>query len=173
MRTFTIISTLLLVFFSALLILGVLSASDSNVRVSGIVEAPLAVVLKALLDIENHEQWWKAIAEQEYTPETNARRVIYIIGSRKIILQEKIQYLPAENTLLFKQNDPIPRAHIQNWLMEINLRDLADGNTEIIWQIRYQVKPIFVKVLNGVFLKPMLNSMIRKNIQSLKTFIER
>jgi|GEM_PF-4158369 len=173
MKTFTIISTLLLVFFSALLILGVLSASDSNVRVSGIVEAPQAVILKVLLDIENHNQWWTVIEEQEYTPETNSRRVIYSLGSRKVIMQEKIQYLPTENTLLFKQNDPIPRAHIQNWLMEISLRDLADGNTEIIWQIHYQVKPIFVKVLNGVFLKPMLNSMIRKNIQSLKTFIER
>lgn len=173
MKTFTIVSTLLLIFFSVLLILGVLSASDSNVRVSGIIEAPKAVVMKVLLDIENHQQWWKTIKGQEYFPETNRRNVTYILDSRKIIVPEKIQYLPSENTLIFRQNDPIPRAHIQNWMMELSLRELADGNTEIIWQIHYQIKPIFVKVINRLFLKPNLRAMIRQNIQSLKTFIER
>lgn len=173
MKIYTIISAILLLFFSAILILGVLSGSESVIRVSGIIEAPQVVVLKVLLDFDNYNQWWVNLKKQSLNSDLSGREATYLIRGEMLTQQENIQYIPSANLFLFTQSDSVKRSLIQNLNQEISVTELPDGTTEVIWQTRYHIRPISGKFLNTLFIKPSLNSITYNNLQSLKNLIER
>ncbi|MEJ2053004.1 MAG: SRPBCC family protein [Calditrichaceae bacterium] len=172
MKFFAILASVFLLFFTLILILGVISGSESDVNESITVEAPQVVVLRILIDMDNYQQWCPNITESRYNPDTRERETTYMFGDRPVLVHEKVQMIQNENIFLFTAQNNKPRGYMQNIVNEIRLKENADGTTEINWDIRYTLEPMLSKILNLFFVKPVLSRTLRQNLTSLKALIE-
>jgi len=173
MKLFTILSSILLIFFSSFLILGVISGSETSIRASTAIEAPQVVVYRVLLDFGNYHQWCSNISKSEFDIDSRSRETTYINRDKFVKINEKVQAVPSENVVLFTQADEVKSSYLENFSIEIRLSESPDGTTEVIWQARYTVRPMTSKILNSLFLKSSIKNMRRANAQSLKASIER
>ena len=165
MKLFTILSSILLLLFSSFLILGVISGSETSIKISVSIEAPQVVIYRVLQDFDNYHQWCSNIRKSNYNPDTNTRETIYVINDRPITINEKVQAIQSENIVLFTQAEEVKRSYLENFSNEIRLYELPDGTTEVIWQARYTVRPMTSKILNSLFLKSSIKNMLMRNAQ--------
>lgn len=172
MKFFSILASAFLLFFTSLLILGVVSGSDSDVEASITIEAPHVVVLKELIDFNNYHKWCPNISKSDFDPNTQLRNTIYLIDEHSVKIQERIQFVLSENVILFTEQNNSPRGYIRNIINEIRLQENSDGSTEIKWEIRYTLKPMLSKILNIFVVKPALKKMLHENLYSLKMNFE-
>lgn len=168
MKFFSVLASAFLLFFTSILILGVVSGSEYEVNTSITVEAPQVVVLKELIDFDNYYKWCPNITESAYNPETHFRQTTYLMDGRSVNIHEKVQIIFSENIILFTEHNSKPRGYIQNIINEIHLEENLDGTTDIQWQIRYTLKPIISKILNIFVLKSALKRMLTENLNALK-----
>ncbi len=52
----------------------------------------------------------------------------------------------------------------------VYLQKLVDGTTNIRWELRYQIKGIYPRLLNHLFWEPQLRSFLADKINELKAF---
>jgi len=168
MKFFSVLASVFLLFFTSILILGVISGSDYNVGNSITVEAPLVVVLKELIDFDSYHKWCPNITKSAYNSETQFRETTYLMDGRSVPIHEKVQLILSENIILFIEQNNKPRGYIQNIVNEIHLNENLDGTTEIRWEVRYTLKPMLSKILNIFAVRPALNSMLTENLNALK-----
>ena len=173
MKFFSILASTFLLFFTSILILGVISGSDSNIETTITIEAPHVVVLKELIDFGSYHKWCPNITKSEYDPTTQLRQSVYMMDKHPVNVNEKIQFILSENTILFTEKSNSPRGYIQNIINEIRLQENSDGSTEIRWEIRYTLKPMLSKILNIFVIKPAIKKMLNENLNSLKINFER
>ena len=172
MKFFSILASAFLLFFTSILILGVVSGSDYVVDTSITVEAPQVVVLKELIDFGNYFKWCPNISKSEYNQDTQFRESTYLMDGRSVNIHEKVQVILSENIILFAEHNNKPRGYIQNIINEIHLNENSDGTTEIRWEIRYILKPIIGKILNIFVVRPALRTMLTENLNALKRKFE-
>ena len=173
MKVFTVLASAFLLFFTSILILGVVSGSDYDVDTSITIEAPQVVVLKELIDFNNYYKWCPNITKSEYNPETQFRESIYMMDKRPVIIHEKVQVILSENIILFSEHNNKTRGYIQNIVNEIHLEENSDGTTDVKWEIRYTLKPMLSKILNIFSVRPALKEMLNENLNGLKKNFER
>ena len=172
MKFFSLLASVFLLFFTSLLILGVVSGSDSEVNESITIEAPNVVVLKELIDFDNYQKWCPNIIQSDYDPNTQLRQTTYLIDKHLVKINEKIQFILSENIILFTEQSNIIRGYIQNFNNEIHLQENSDGTTEIHWEIRYTLKPMLSKILNIFVVKPVIKKILHENLNALKINFE-
>ena len=173
MKFFTVLASSFLLFFTSILILGVVSGSEFDVETSITIEAPQVVVLKELIDFGNYYKWCSNITKSDYNPDTQLRETTYIMDKHPVNIREKVQPILSENIILFSEQNGKKRGYIQNIVNEIHLKDNADGTTEVRWEINYTLKPMLSKILNIFVIKPVLKQMLDENLNGLKRIIER
>ncbi|MBN1408623.1 MAG: SRPBCC family protein [Calditrichaceae bacterium] len=173
MKSFTFLASAFLLFFTSLLILGVVSGSEYDVVASTTIEAPQVVVLKELIDFNNYYKWCPNILKSEYNPETQFRESLYVMDKRPVSIHEKVQVILSENIILFTEHNNKARGYIQNITNAIHLKENSDGTTEVSWEMSYTLKPMLSKILNIFAVKPALNRMLVENLNGLKKNIER
>jgi hypothetical protein len=173
MKFFTVLASAFLLFFTSILILGVVSGSEFDVETSITIEAPQVVVLKELIDFGNYYKWCSNITKSDYNPDTQLRETTYIMDKHPVNIREKVQPILSENIILFSEQNGKKRGYIQNIVNEIHLKDNADGTTEVRWEINYTLKPMLSKILNIFVIKPALKQMLDENLNGLKKIIER
>ncbi len=168
MKFFSVLASVFLLFFTSILILGVVSGSEYEVNNSITVEAPKVVVLKELIDFENYSKWCPNITKSTYNPETYFRQTTYLMDGRSVNIHEKVQIIFSENSILFTEHNSKPRGYIQNLVNEIHIKENLDGTTDIQWEIRYTIKPIISKILNLFVVRPALKRMVTENLNALQ-----
>jgi len=173
MKFFTVLASAFLLFFTSILILGVVSGSEFGVDTSITIEAPQVVVLKELIDFGNYYKWCSNITKSEYNPDTQLRESTYIMDKHSVNMHEKVQVILSENIILFSEQNGKKRGYIQNIVNEIHLEENSDGTTEVQWEISYTLKPMLSKILNIFVIKPALKQMLDENLNGLKRIIER
>lgn len=173
MKFFTILASAFLLFFTSLLILGVVSGSEYDVDTSITIEVPQVVVLKELIDFGNYYKWCPQIIKSDYNPETQFRESTYMMDKRPVNIHEKVQMIASENIIVFTEHNTQPRGYIQNIVNKIHLKENSDGTTEVRWEISYSLNPMLSKILNIFIIRPALKQMLDKNLDGLKKIIER
>ncbi|MEJ2544116.1 MAG: SRPBCC family protein [Calditrichaceae bacterium] len=173
MKFFTILASAFILFFTSLLILGVVSGSEFDVDTSITIEAPQVVVLKELVDFNNYYKWCPNITKSEYNSESQFRESIYKMDEHFVKIHEKVQIITSKNIILFSDHNKQPHGYIQNIVNEIHLKENSDGTTEVNWEIRYTLKPMLSKILNIFAVQPALKQMLNENLNGLKKNFER
>lgn len=173
MKSLSLISIILTIFFSFILFLGIVSSPNTVIEKSITIEAPQSVIWKTLIDHKKYNKWCSPIKKISGSNDSNSRRVIYQIGNKEFSILEKIYINNKKKLIIFMQNGNIQRSSLRNFQNKIKLKALPDGSAEVAWQLEYTVSPIFAKLLNRLFIKSSFDRMLIGNLQSLKTYIER
>jgi hypothetical protein len=168
MKFFSVLAVVFLLFFTSILILGVITGSEFKVNTSITIEAPQVVLLKELIDFDNYYKWCPNITKSTYNPETQIRQTTYIMDGHSVNIHEKVQLVLSDNIILFTEHNSKPRGYIQNIINEIHLKENSDGTTDIHWEIRYSLKPIISKILNIFYVQPALKRMLTENLNGLQ-----
>jgi len=172
MKLFSIISVIFTLFFTAILLEGIMSSSDSSVTASITIEAPQPVIYNTLQDVSNYEQWNTLSSGKDFSEQNLVRSTIYKIGSQTISIQEKLTILQNENTFLFVQIDSLPGSFLTNLNNAVSFKGLSDGTSEISWQTSYSISNITANLINRIYIKSALKKALAKNLKSLKKHIE-
>lgn len=173
MKFFSFAAILVALLFSAILIDGILRGTNTEEQKHIIIEAPQAVVSNTLLDINNYEQWNTFSRTKKISSHTSTRLVDYKIGQKIIRINEKFSVSPDKNHFQFTPVDSLPNSFITSFRNTIALKSLPDGTTQVSWQTQYAVSTIIGSLINRFLVQPALKKTLLKNLQSLKSFIER
>lgn len=168
MKFLSVLATICLLFFTSILILGVVSGSESEVNASISIEAPQVVILKELIDFGNYYKWCPNITKSEFDPNTQIRNSRYLMDGHSVQVNERVQFILSENMILFTERNDKPRGYMRNIVHEIRLNENSDGTTEIRWTMHYNIQPILSKILNIFAVRPALEKMLNENLEALK-----
>ena len=172
MKFFTLLASVLLLFFTTILILGVILGSEFTIKRTISIEAPSVVVYKELTEFDHYAQWCPNIKTSRFHSENKSRTTVYKFGDKQLQIRESVQSIENQNLVIFIQDDSLNQSYIQNFTNEIKTSENPDGTTEVEWKTTYNIKPVLSKFLNRLFLMPTIEDNLSKNLEALKRQIE-
>jgi uncharacterized membrane protein len=110
MKSLSLISIILTIFFSFILFLGIVSSPNTVIEKSITIEAPQSVIWKTLIDYKKYNKWCSPIKKISGSNDSNSRRVIYQIGNKEFSVLEKIYINHKKKLIIFMQNGNIQRS---------------------------------------------------------------
>lgn len=162
--------------FSALLVAGFILMGvslDENVVVeeSIVVEAPPAIVWNELTAFSQHHKWQKSV-EALYNYNNSARQIRYNFDRKTIMANQQVRIRENAQTIDFIKIGNEEYSELNGIGGSMRIAALADGNTEVHWQITYNIPQISLKMINRFALENKIHDLLKNNLQSFKKYLE-
>ncbi|HGY57346.1 MAG TPA: hypothetical protein ENK44_16680 [Caldithrix abyssi] len=171
MTFFKISGIIFTVVFCALLVVGLLTESESVVSADVAIEAPQPVVLRILTDSSTYTLWNPFTRKSIYKG-SDVWETTYQIDEKQFVLREKIQIDYNENCVCRSALDSLKNTYLFDVKQKYSVRSLPDGSSEVNLKMSYRTYSISVRLLNYLFLKSRAARIALENVQALKTYIQ-
>ncbi len=169
--TFPGIAGFLLLATIAFLVYGLARGPETQIQASAIIEAPVDIVWNNLSNFNEHSKWMRDIIPL-YNYNHSARQIRYNIGENTIMANQQVRVRKNAYSIDFIHIGRERYTEIDDLHSGISLHALADGSTEVKWQISYSLHSVSARVLNAFLVKPKFQTLLQKNIRALKSYIE-
>lgn len=166
MKSTITISLALLTLIAVLAAYAIFSSPDSHCRAEIIVEVPLPVVQKDLVELNSYPQWSPLIKVLRTSSDGSAYRIVYSFGGFE---SENRVHLRTGSAPLVLQIVPAPggkKSLLGNFMHRVRIARLADGSTSINWSIDYQAHSFGARILNPIYFHPMLQSALERHLKA-------
>ena len=171
-KCFRLIGFVLLFLLLLLIILGINSSSEVQISQTHHLQVPLSLIWQYITDAEKIPAWINQMPVNYCESDTFGLITCFENNSneKNVFTISKIEEKKSLNLILNKnRNNP----YIKNYVMEINLKLLRDGTTEINCELRYSLNNYFSKIINKLYFEGYQISLLNKNMESLHTYFEK
>lgn len=161
-------------FFTMLLVivLGFYSSSEIRVTQTHHLQAPISLIWQHITDAEKTPEWIKQIPVQYCKKDTNDNIICYSDSSQKNMVFTIIK--TEENKsfqLVLNKNRYNP--YINYYSMNVHMKSLRDGTTEIDCELNYHLDSIIAKIVNKLYFEGHQKNLMDKNFESLHKYFEK
>jgi len=171
MRTILSVSALLTFAVLILAVLGLSTPQQPVLQESIVIEAPQAVVWNTLLRFEEHDKWQSETATL-YNHNFTHRQVRYNLDGATIIANQQVRVREGATTVDFIEVGKERYSMLHEIGGQIVLSGLADGSTEVRWQISYRLPGVTTRLFHRFKLERQFRGLLRSNLQAFKEHIE-
>ncbi len=163
---------ILLTALMALFLAGVWTAETSSIKSEANVNAPKAVAYHALADVQDYSKWC-TIFTSNLPGKSKQYQKIYHINDHRLILKEAMILYPEEHRIIFHQVNPVKQQRIlSDFKQTITMKQLADGTTQIQWQIEYRITPLMSRIADRLWIQPAFESVLKRQMKAYKDYLE-
>ncbi|MCB0281835.1 MAG: SRPBCC family protein [Calditrichae bacterium] len=171
MKFFLTLSLISAFIVAGFILMGVSLDENVVVEESIVVEAPPAVVWNELTSFGQHHKWQKTI-EALYNYNNSARQIRYNFDRKTIMANQQVRIRENAQTIDFIKIGAEEYSELQDIGGSMRTVALADGNTEVHWQITYTIPQISLKMINRFSLEEKIHKLLKKNLLSFKNYME-
>jgi hypothetical protein len=158
-------------FVTALCIIGLTLSDTTEISETMIIEAPRTVVWNALANSSDDHKWLKSI-DVLYNYNASARQIRYLFDDKTLLINQQVRLRESAYTIDYFQIGREKYTEFQDFSGQLVVTSLADGSSEIEWKISYTTKTLSQRLINRFSLTSKIKSLIKKNLYSLKNYIE-
>jgi hypothetical protein len=175
-----ILKFLSIIFISSLLItsiLGLLVRPHTYITRTLIIESPVNVVWRQLLNYHDYQVWQQDIKKAVLNSggelsEGASIRFYHKAYENEISHEERIVTLENDNKLSFLREGLNENPLLKDFKTTYLLKRLLDGTTEISVSVSYQTEGFVTRIYNQLFLRSAYADICDKNLAALRKLIE-
>jgi len=125
-----------------------------------------------MTDAEKCQDWINQLPVQYCEGDTNGLITCFENKSKEnlVFIISKIE---ENKSLRLKLNKNRNNLYIKNYVMEIHLKPLRDGTTEINCELNYQLNSYIAKIINKLYFEGHQKSLMDQNMDSLHKYFEK
>lgn len=171
-KLFRLIGFILFFLTLLLIFLGINSSSEIQVAQTHYLQAPVSLIWQYVIDTDKNSKWIKQFPIQYCESDTNDNIICYADKSKKNMVF--IIYKTEENKsleLVLNKNRYNP--YINYYSMNIYLKSLRDGTTEINFELKYNLTSLLAKVVNKLYFEGQQKNLMEQNFESLHKHFEK
>jgi hypothetical protein len=171
-KFFRLIGFSLLFMMLFLIILGIYSSPDIQITQTHQLQAPTASIWQHITDDQKNCDWINQIPIQYCESDSNGIIVCYMENSSKNIISTILK--DEENrSLKLKLDKTWDNPYIVDYTMNVHLKTLRDGTTEINCTVQYHLNNIIAKVANKLYFEGQQKNLLNQNLQSIYKYFEK
>ena len=160
-----------------MLIVSILSSSDTNIKISVTIDSPRNVTWKRIIDYGQYSKWLflgSRIIREDVTPlQRNSMIIVYpAVGTGNIATDYKILEYLSDRKIAFRNIGKIQLPLVNDQIITVECRSLPDGSSEVIWLETYHVKTLLGKVFNQFYHRHHRKAIANNALRQLKRLIE-
>lgn len=161
-----------------LVVIGMLAPNNTYFTKTQIIESPISVVWRKVVDVENYPTWQSSVKKVELQDrltlgEGNKLRFYMMTYDSSVYHEVEILKFEDDKTFAFERTGKNVVPFLKEYQTSYNLKKLLDGTTEISVTVSYQTIGIITKIYNQIILRGKLGSQYSENIALLKSSIEK
>jgi uncharacterized membrane protein len=177
--------TRMLKFFSILLlasliltvILGLFVRPNTYITRAVVIESPVNVVWRHLLDYNNYKIWQKGIKKVVLNNgdalwEGAALRFYSVDYESEIAHEERVVKLENDNQISFIREGQNENDLLKDFQTTYLVKRLLDGTTELSVRISYHTTSFVTRIYNQLYLRSSYTEDCEKNLAALRKLIE-
>jgi uncharacterized membrane protein len=177
-RFIKILSIIIIATILILVIVGILAPRNTYFTKTQIIKSPTSVVWRKLMDIENYPTWQPRVKKVDLNegsiPAQGKTLQFYLTEYDSTIFHEaEITKLEDDNTFAFSRKGRYASPLLNGYNTTYSLKGLLDGTTEISVSISYNTVGFITKIYNQIYLRGKLGSQVERNLNMLKSSIEK
>ena len=152
-----------------LIILGIYSSPDIRITQTHQLQAPLALIWQHITDEGKSGDWINQIPIRHCESDSNGTIICYTDDSSNDVIST-IHKNEENRSLDLKLEKAWNNPYIFDYYMNVHLKSLRDGTTEINCTVNYQLKNIMAKVVNKLYFEGHQKSLMDQNLESLHKY---
>jgi hypothetical protein len=177
-RLFKIFSMVIIGAILILVIIGMLAPKNTYFTKTQIIKSPISMVWRKIVDFENYQTWQSSVKKVELqsglTPGEGKNLRFYMVNyDSSVYHEEEIIKYEDDKTLTIARTGKNVVPFLREYQTSYSLKRLLDGTTEISVTVSYQTVGIITKIYNQIFLRGKLGSQYLRNLDTLKSSIEK
>jgi uncharacterized membrane protein len=155
-----------------MIVLGMYSSSDIRITQTYHLQAPVSLIWQHLTDAQNVPVWINQFKVQDCENDTNDCIICYSdYPSKNVVF--KIFKIEENKSLQLQLNKNRLNPYINYYSMNVYLKSLRDGTTEINCELNYHLDNIFAKIINKLYFESHQKNLMEKNLKSLHNYFEK
>lgn len=158
-----------------IVILGIYSPSQITIQQTQHVLAPHSQVWQLITDAEKTSMWFehiKSVTSVKDNDISNNLQFRYHLKSHDY-LDLNIKKFKLNDSLLFELSGHKNNPMIHNYNIEVKLKPLRDGTTEINCKINYDINSFTAKIVNRIYFESSQKEMLDNTLYALKKYLEK
>lgn len=171
-KIFRLIGFILFFIVLLLIFLGINSSSEIQVSQTHHLQAPISLIWQYIIDADKNSQWINQFPIQYCETDTNDNIVCYTDNSKQDIVF-MIYKTEEDKSIELVLNRNRYNPYINYYSMNVYLKSLRDGTTEINFELKYNLTSLLAKVVNKLYFEGHQKSLMEKNYESLRRHFEK
>ena len=171
-KLFRLIGFVLFFLILLLIVLGINSPSEIQVSQTHQLQAPISLIWQYVIDTDKNPEWIKQFPIQYCENDSNDNIICYSDNTKKYIVFT-IYKIEEYKSLQLVLNKDRYNPYINYYSMNIYMKTLRDGTTEINCELKYNLSSLLAKVVNKLYFEGHQKSLMEQNFDFLHKHFEK